>query len=121
MEPIARDVEALHRGFIDSDSLLIAARFERAFDLEPGVGGGCADQLDHGKTIRERSAAPALRDVAEEAVLDLAPLRCAWRIVMDENPRPGFVGELLQFELPEPHPLPVRAAAVCRDRQFSRL
>src|ERR1700682_5267249 len=104
MEPIARDVEALHRGIIDSDILLIAARVERAFDLEPGVGGGCADQLDHGKTIREGSAAPALRGV-----------------VRDGERNPGFVGELLQFEFPEPPARPVRAAAVRRDRQFSRL
>src|SRR5271165_6300607 len=121
MELIAGDVEALHRGIADFDALLIAARVERAFDLEPGVGGGCADQLDHGKTIRERSAAPVLRDVAEEAVLDPVPLRCAWRIVMDVDRKPGLVGELLQFEFPEPHARPVRAAAVRRDRQFSRL
>ena len=56
MELIAGDVEALHCGIADFDALLIAARVERAFDLEPGVGGGCADQLDHGKTIGERSA-----------------------------------------------------------------
>ena len=54
MELIAGDVEALHRGIADFDALFIAACIERAFDLEPGVGGGCADQLDHGKTIRER-------------------------------------------------------------------
>ena len=77
MELIAGDVEAFHRGIADFDALLIAARVERAFDLEPGVGGGCADQLDHGKTIRERSAAPVLRDVAEQPVLDLVPFRCA--------------------------------------------
>ena len=51
MELIGGDVEAPHRGIADFDALLIAARIERAFDLEPGVGGGCADQLDHGKTI----------------------------------------------------------------------
>jgi len=39
------DVEALHRGVVDFDALLIAARVERAFDLEPGVGGGCADHI----------------------------------------------------------------------------
>ena len=68
MELIAGDVEALHCGIADFDALLIAARVERAFDLEPSVGGGCADQLDQGKTIRERSAAPVLGDVAEQAV-----------------------------------------------------
>jgi hypothetical protein len=60
MELIAGDVEALHCGIADFDALLIAARVERAFDLEPGVGGGCADQL-HGKTIDERLAARPVR------------------------------------------------------------
>src|SRR5208282_3025546 len=90
MERIAGDVEAFHRGIADFDALLIAARVERAFDLEPGVGGGCADQLDHGETIRERSAAPVPRDVAEQAVLDPVPLRCAWGIVVDVDGKPGL-------------------------------
>ena len=34
---------------------------------------------------------------------------------------PGLVGELLQFDLPQPHARTIRAAAVGRDRQFSRL
>jgi hypothetical protein len=46
------------------------------FDLETGLGGCCPDQLDHGQAIRERPAAPVLRDVAEQPVLDLVPL-CA--------------------------------------------
>jgi hypothetical protein len=33
MELIAGDVEALHCGLADLDSLLVAARVERAFDL----------------------------------------------------------------------------------------
>ena len=101
MELIGGDVEALHRGIADFDAFLIAARVERAFDLEPGGSGGRADQFDHGKTIGERSAAPVLRDVAEQAVLDAVPLRCAWRIVVDVDRKPGLVGELLQFELPQ--------------------
>ena len=121
VELIAGDVEALHCGIADFDALLIAARVERALDFEAGVGGGCADQLDHGKAIGERSAAPVLRDMAEQAVLDLVPLRCAGRIVVDVDHEPGLVGELLQFEFPEPHPRPIRAAAVRHDRQFSRI
>ena len=35
MELIGGDVEAPHRGVADFDALLIAARVERAFDLEP--------------------------------------------------------------------------------------
>ena len=73
MELVAGDVEAFHCGFADLDALLIAAGVERTFDLQTGVGGRCPDQLDHGKTIRKRPAAPVLRDVAEQPVLDLVP------------------------------------------------
>ena len=82
---------------------------------------GRADQFDHGKAIGQRSAAPVLRDVAEHPVLDLVPLRCAGRIVVDVDHEPGLVGQLLQFELPEPHPRPIRAAAVRHDRQLPRI
>src|SRR3954463_5695006 len=49
---------------------------------------------------RERVAAPILGDVAEQAVLDLVPLRGAGRIVADRDRQPGLVGKLLQLELP---------------------
>ena len=67
------------------------------------------------------SAAPVLRDVAEQAVLDPVPLRCARRIGVDVDRKSGLVGELLQFDFPEPHARPIRAAAVRRYRQLSRL
>ena len=76
MELIASDVEAFHLGFADLDALLIAAGVECALDFQTGLGRGRTDQLDHGKAIRERPAAPVLRDVAEQPVLDLVPL-CA--------------------------------------------
>jgi hypothetical protein len=103
MELIAGNVDAFHCGFADLNALLVAARVERAFDLQTGLGGGRPDQLDHGKAIRQRPAAPVLRDVAEQAVLDLVPFRCAGRIVVDADHETGLVGQLLQFELPEAH------------------
>src|SRR5262249_59541375 len=121
MELISGDVEASYLGFADLDALLVAARVERAFDLEPGLGRRRADQFDHGKAIRERPAAPVLRDVAEQPVLDLVPLRCAWRIVMDADHEAGLISQLLQFELPEPHTRTIRAAAVSGDRDFARM
>src|SRR5208337_2255935 len=101
MELIAGDVQALHRGIADFDALLIAARIERAFDLEPGVGGGCADQLDHGETIRERSA---------------APLRRAWRIVVDVDRKPrsaaSFCRSIFQSRTRAPFEPPQSAVIV---------
>lgn len=53
----------------DLDALLIAARVKHAFHPQTGLGGGRADQLDHGKAICERPAMPILGDVAEQPVL----------------------------------------------------
>jgi hypothetical protein len=41
--------------------------------------------------------------MAEQPVLDLIPLRCARRIVVDADCEAGLVGQLLQLELPEAH------------------
>jgi hypothetical protein len=67
MELIALDVEAFHLGVADFDALVVGSRVECAFDLETGFGRGCGDQCDDSQPIRERSAAPVLRDVAEAA------------------------------------------------------
>ena len=69
MELIAGDVEAFHLGFSDLDAFLVAARVECALDFQTRLGRRRADQLDHGKAIRERPAAPVLRDVAEQPML----------------------------------------------------
>jgi hypothetical protein len=98
VQRIAHNVEAFHLGFADLDARLVGARIERAFDLEPGFGRGRPDQLDHGKPIGERPPAPVLRDVAEQPVLDLVPLRCARRIVVEVDHETGLVGQLLQFD-----------------------
>ena len=116
MERIADKVETFHLGLADLDALAIAAGIEGALDLETGLGGRGPDEFDHSKAIRERPASPVLGDVAEQPVLDLVPLRCARRIMMDVDHEPGIVGELLQFALPEPHTRAVGAAAVCSDR-----
>ena len=76
MELITGDVEAFHCGFANLDALLVAACVERTRNFQTGLGRRRANQLDHGKAIRERPAAPVLRDVAEQPVLDLVPL-CA--------------------------------------------
>jgi hypothetical protein len=76
MEVIACDVEGFHYGVAHLDAFLIAAGVECALDRETGFGRGRADQFDDGKAIGKRPAAPVLRDVAEQPVLDLVPL-CA--------------------------------------------
>jgi hypothetical protein len=55
-------------------TFLVAAGIERTLDFQTGLGCGRSDQLDHGKAICHRSAAPILRNVTEHPVLDLVPL-----------------------------------------------
>jgi len=121
MELVASDFEGLHRRLNDFDAFLVGARVEHAFNLEAGLGRRCADQLDYGEAISERPAPPVLRDVAEQPMRDLVPLRCCGRIVVDADHEPGLVRQLLQFELPETHTRTIRAAAVGGDRQFPRI
>jgi hypothetical protein len=92
MELITLDVEAFHLGVGDFDAFVVGSRVECAFYFETGFGRGCGDQFDDGQPIGERPAAPVLRDVAEQAVLDLVPLRRAWRIVVDLEYKPGVIG-----------------------------
>jgi hypothetical protein len=70
-----------------------------------GRGGG--DQFDDREAADERLAAPCLGDVAEHAMLDLVPFRCPRWIMAYLQDQPGFIGQLLQFEFPQPHPRPV--------------
>jgi len=104
MERVAGDVESLHLGVADLDALLVSALIEDALDLQACLGGRRADQLHHREAIGQRPAAPVLRYVAEQAMLYSVPLRGARRVVMDVEREAGGVGELLQLDLPQPHP-----------------
>src|SRR5215218_10453279 len=104
MELVAGDGDAFHLGFADFDTFLIGARVEYAFDLQTRRGRRRADQLDHSKPISKRPATPVLGDVAEQPMFDLVPLRCARRIVMNVDDETRLISELLQLELPQPHP-----------------
>src|SRR5580658_4097128 len=94
MEFIALDVERLHLGIADFDALFVGRGIERALDFQAGFGRRRRNQFDHGHAIDEWSPTPGLRDVAEQAMLDLIPLRRARRIMMDVEHEARLVGEL---------------------------
>ena len=105
-------------GVADLDAFFIGSLVERAFDLEARLCRRRADEFDDGDTIRQRPAAPVLRDMAEQAVLDPVPLRRSRRIMVHAERQVRLIGELLQFDLPQTHARAIRAAAIGRDRQF---
>src|SRR5271166_2020540 len=102
MERVAGYVEARHFRVGDLDALCIGVAIEPAGNLQTGFRRGVGDQCDDDEEAGQRHGAPVLRDVAEHAMLDLVPLRCPRRIMADHDDQTGFVGELLERQLPQP-------------------
>src|SRR5579863_1940259 len=100
MKGLAFYGEGAHHGLADLDAFLVGALVEDASDREACFGCGGGDQFDHGHAAFEWTTPPVLRDVAEQPMFDLVPLRCSWRIMMDAQRHAGLVGELLQFHFP---------------------
>ncbi|RPK84534.1 hypothetical protein EES46_24045 [Streptomyces sp. ADI98-10] len=65
----------------------------------------------------QRATAPVHRDVGEEPVLDLVPLRRARRQVADRDDQPGFRGQAGEVEFPGPGAIAVGPARIGSDQQ----
>ena len=74
MKVVALDVDGRHFIIADLNAFLIEVAIEVASDRETVFGRGGADQLDNDLMANQRFAAPVLRDVSKEAVLDPVPL-----------------------------------------------
>ena len=109
MERVTRYVKRFHLGFADLLALCVGVRLRRGFDPQPRFGGRRSNQLDDCHPIGERPGAPVLGDMAEEAVLYFVPLGSPRWIVAHRDCEVRLVGELLQFELPQPDARAVRA------------
>ena len=92
MELVAANVESFHLGVADFDAFFVGSFVERALNAQPGFGCCCGDEFDYGHSADKRTGAPVLRDVAEKAVFDLVPLRCARRIVADMDGETYLIG-----------------------------
>src|SRR3954470_18595672 len=107
MESVALEVESCHLPLGHLDALWIGVGVEFTADGQAGPGRGTGDKVDHGEAAGERRRAPVLRDVAEQAMLDLLPLRGAGSIMAALENQPGLFGEPLQLNFPKPQPRPV--------------
>ena len=85
MELVALDVEACHLLVSHLDRFRIAPRVQHAVHYQPACRCGRGNQIYDGRMADERAASPILGDVAEQAMLDLVPLRGAGRIVADRD------------------------------------
>ncbi len=88
----------------DLDAGRVGRGIELATDLETGFCSCCADQLNDDLMADQRLSTPVAGDEGEEAMLDLVPFAGAWRQVTDGDRDIEFVGQLLQLQLPQPHP-----------------
>ena len=90
MEHIAVDVETLHLGIGDLDAFLIDRGVENGVDFESGLGRRRRNQIDDRGMVRQWPAAPVLRDVTEQAMLDFVPFRGPRRVMSDLDGEIGF-------------------------------
>ena len=88
-------------------------RIQFAADRQAGLGRGRCDQLDDHLMADKRSAAPVAGDEREQTMLDLVPLARARREVAHGDRKAEFVGEPLQFDLPQA----ARVSRCCRRRR----
>jgi hypothetical protein len=103
-----------HLPVADLDAGGIGAGVQLRADPQPGAGGGGCDGLHDDLMAGQRPAAPVHRDVGEQPVLDLVPLRRPWREVVDTDLQPGLHGQL---SLPRAGAVAVGTARVRRDQQ----
>src|SRR3954469_11608312 len=85
VELVALDVEARHLLVANLDLLRIAPRVQHAVHGQPARRRGRGNQIHDGRMADERTASPILGDAAEQAMLDLVPLRGSGWIVADRD------------------------------------
>src|SRR3954453_3480291 len=88
MESVALEVESCHLPLGHLDALWIGVGVEFTADGQAGLGRGTGDQVDYGEAAGERRCAPVLRDVTEQAMLDLVPLCALPRCTDDVGANP---------------------------------
>src|SRR5271156_5816292 len=121
MEVMAMEIEGVHLGVGNFDALRIGVDVEFAAYGQAGVGVGGSDQLDDGLVAEQRPAAPVLSDEREETMFDLVPFAGSGRQMADGDLDVEFIGQGLEFELPQAYARAIAAAAVCGDHQLPGL
>src|SRR6266568_2091042 len=89
------DVETRHLLLGDLDALLVVSEVKIGVDAQTVRGCCVRYEINNDIQVREWSAPPVSRDVAEQAVLNLVPLAGSrWKVV-DMNHQASFVCEIL--------------------------
>ena len=120
VEFVTLDVEFGHLLVGDLYAFRIKIAIDLAVNFEPRVGRCAADQLNNHLVTDQRLAAPVLRDVGEQSMLDAVPLGGAGRQVGHRYFQAGLIGEALRFSLPQPDPNAVGPTAIGGDGETVR-
>jgi hypothetical protein len=111
-------VESGDLGVGDLDAFRIVTFIEATGDGERCVRGGAGDQLDNDQVADQRLATPVLGDEGEQPMLYLVPLAGAGWDMTDGDLDSKFVGQHLQFALPQAQARAVAAATVGIDQHL---
>lgn len=86
----------------DNDARGIGLRIQSAANFKACLGGRCRNQIDDYFVADEWFTAPVLADIREETMFNLVPFAGAWRQVTHSNRQVEFIGQFLEFDLPQP-------------------
>jgi hypothetical protein len=89
--------QALHLRLGDDAAGWMASLVQCGLHPQADRRVGVANQVDHRLKGAEGTAAPVLRDVTKQAMLDLVPLAGARREVRDMDRQVQIIGQALQF------------------------
>jgi len=103
VEVVPVEVEGLHFGVGNLDTLGVTIGIDFGLDSQASLGCGRGDQLHNGLMADEWSSPPILADKREQPMFDLIPFAGAGRQVADGDLEIEFVGQCLKLTLPESH------------------
>ena len=121
LEGVTNEIDRGHLGIGDGDAGGVARGIEFAADAQPSLGRGGADQIDDDAVADQWFGAPIRADERKEAVLDLVPFSGAGRQVVDLDVDAEFVGQMLEFTLPQRHARADAATTIGGDDQAAGL
>ncbi|GFP23685.1 hypothetical protein HKBW3S09_01150, partial [Candidatus Hakubella thermalkaliphila] len=99
------------------DPLGVAIGIDPTLNFEPCFRRCCGNQLDDYFMANEGFAPPVLTDERKEAMFDFVPLAGPWRKMTDRNRKSSFIGESLEFRLPQLYPSTITTSTVCGNKQ----
>lgn len=86
-------------------------------DCQTSRGSGASDEIEHDLERVQRLSSPVDRDLTEETILDRVVFGSACGIMADQDGDAQFVGELLEFILPEPEATIVATTGIAQDQK----